>query len=387
MARQPPRASLRITHLRVENWKNFRRVDVDLARRVILVGPNASGKSNLLDVVRFLRDVAAVGGGLQAAIQARGGVSRLRALSARRYPDVVLAVGIGSDEEPRIWEYEVAFSQDNRQRPILSRELVRLHGKELLSRPVSDDRTDPARLGQTYLEQVNVNRDFRDLVAFFESVRYLHLVPQLVREPDRSVGRRNDPFGGDFLEQVARTPHRTQSARLNLIRDALRVAVPQLAALELERDERGTPHLRARYEHWRPKAGWQTEDQFSDGTLRLMGLLWALLDGTGPLLLEEPELSLHSEVVRHLPQVIARVQRRQGRQILMSSHSSDLLRDSGIGLNEVLVLRPSQEGTTVEPASSFQEVRELLDGGMSVADAVVPLTRPTGAEQLPLFMD
>ena len=40
-------------------------------------------------------------------------------------------------------------------------------------------------------------------------------------------------------------------------------------------------------EHWRPDAGWQTETQFSDGTLRLLGLLWSVLDGTGPLLLEE----------------------------------------------------------------------------------------------------
>lgn len=35
------------------------------------------------------------------------------------------------------------------------------------------------------------------------SVRYLHIVPQLIREPDRSVGRVNDPYGGDFLEQIA----------------------------------------------------------------------------------------------------------------------------------------------------------------------------------------
>jgi hypothetical protein len=60
-------------------------------------------------------------------------------------------------------------------------------------------------LTQTHLEQVNVNRQFRDLGALFASIRYLHVVPQLVREPDRSVGRANDPFGGDFLEQVAKT--------------------------------------------------------------------------------------------------------------------------------------------------------------------------------------
>jgi len=39
----------------------------------------------------------------------------------------------------------------------------------------------------------------------------------------------------------------------------------------------------------------------SDGTIRLIGLFWSLLEGDAPLLLEEPELSLHSEIVKRLP--------------------------------------------------------------------------------------
>ena len=174
-------------------------------------------------------------------------------------------------------------------------------GKEILGRPLEEDRKDPARLTQTYLEQINANQAFREISNFFASVRYLHIVPQLVRDPGRSLGRKNDPYGGDFLEQVARTSDKTQKSRLKHIRNALRVAVPQLAEIELFRDARGTPHLRGKYEHWRPQGAWQAEDQFSDGTLRLMGLLWSALDGTGPLLLEEPELSLHPEVVRFHP--------------------------------------------------------------------------------------
>lgn len=44
--------------LRPQNWMNFARVDTDIQNRVFLVGPNAPGKSNLLDVFRFLRDLA-----------------------------------------------------------------------------------------------------------------------------------------------------------------------------------------------------------------------------------------------------------------------------------------------------------------------------------------
>lgn len=47
---------LRFRKLRLKNWKNFESVDIDLRDRMFLVGPNASGKSNLLDAFRFLPD-------------------------------------------------------------------------------------------------------------------------------------------------------------------------------------------------------------------------------------------------------------------------------------------------------------------------------------------
>lgn len=382
-------AGLRFTHLRLENWRNFSRVEVDLQSRVFLVGPNASGKSNLLDVFRFLGDLVSVGGGLQAAVEKkpRGSLSALRSLAARNPSDVVIAVRVGDDARPDRWEYELRLGQDRQQRAKVERERVTGNGKVLLDRPDAHapDQKDPERLRQSHLEQLAANVEFRALAAFFASVRYLHLVPQLVREPDRSVGRRNDPFGGDILDQIAMTSEKSRSARLTRITKALRVAVPQLERLELWRDKVGTPHLRGKYEHWRPQGAWQTEDQLSDGTLRLLGLLWAMLDGNGPLLLEEPELSLHPEVVRYLPQIFARIQRQGGRQVLLSTHSSDLLRDEGIGLDEVLLLIPEKEGTAVRPAVEFGEVSTLLANGSTLGETLTPLTRPRHASQLRLF--
>jgi len=379
--------SLIFCRLMVKNWKNFANADVAIQNRLFLVGPNASGKSNFLDVFRFLRDLASSGGGFQEAVRRRDGVSAIRCLAARRYPDVEIHVKLKDSDGTTRWEYEIAFNQDKQRqrRPLLSKEWVLRDDEVLLLRPNDEDDNDPTRLTQTYLEQVNVNRPFRELATFFESVRYLHIVPQLVREPDRSVGRHNDPFGGDFLEQIAKAQDRTRNTRLRRIKEALRIAVPQLQEIELWRDSRGTPHLRGKYEHWRPRGAWQSEEQFSDGTLRLMGLLWAAMEGGGPLLLEEPELSLHPEIVRLLPQMFARVQRLTGRQIFISTHSSDLLRDEGIGLDEVLLFVPEAEGTSVTPTESHQDIRDLLLGGLSLADVVIPKTRPEKVEQLSLF--
>lgn len=379
--------TLRFTHLSVENWRNFVRLDLPLGSRAFLIGPNASGKSNFLDLFLFLKNIVAVGGGLEEAVRRRRGLSNVRCLVARQSRDVLLRVVIGNDAAPARWQYELAINQARRKPPVVCSERVLRDGKVVLERPDADDRKDSARLTQTALEQVHQNHAFREVAEFLSTIHYLHIVPQLVRQPDRAVPRTHDPYGGDLLERLGRTPERTRTRRLNLISAALRMAIPQLCTLEFWRDARGGPHLRWRCEHWKPNDVWQTEEEFSDGTLRLLGLLWASLDGNGPLLLEEPELSLHPDVARFIPQMLARMQSRSGRQIFISTHSNELLADEGIGVDELLLFQPAARGTEVRPATEFKEIRELMKGGVSLAEAAMPRTSPPNADQLSLFPD
>ena len=378
---------MRFSRIVLENWRNFSHVDVALQERAFLVGPNAAGKSNLLDVFRFLRDLVLPGGGFEKAISDRGGVSSIRSLAARRYPDIVIQVDLEDDDTPR-WRYRLAFAQDNLRRPELKAEQVWRDDIQILDRPNDQDRQDPERLRQTYLEQTFANRDFRAIADFFATIHYYHLVPQLVREPERYINPQADPYGGDFLARIAGTNKRTRGARLRHIQKALQVAVPQLSELKLEKDEKGIPHLYGNYEHWRPRGAWQTEADFSDGTLRLLGLLWAIFDGSGPLLLEEPELSLHPEIVRYVPQMMYKIQRsrrRKRRQIILSTHSSDLLRDEGIAADEILLFIPTQEGSTVKVGADIEEIRHLLESGVPAAEVVLSHTKPADAAQLVLF--
>lgn len=378
---------MHITHLHLRNWRNFRDVDVRFSNRVFLVGPNASGKSNLLDALRFARDVAESGGGFQRAVERRNGVSALRSLHARgKNSDVEIALEV--DVDGTRWWYELAFSQDAQRRPLVRSEKVLRGDETILERPDSGDRADPSRLTQSHVEQINANHDFRDVADALGSIRYFHIVPQLVREPERSLGRSKDskdPFGGDFLEQMATLQKDNKKAfvgRMRRIQSALSVAIPNLKALELRRDHRGVPHLEGQFEHWRPGAGWQREDQFSDGSLRLLGLLWAALDGRSPILLEEPELSLHPALVRLIPMLLARISSENQRQFIVSTHSPELLSDEGIAADEVLMLEPANEGTRVRRASDKEEVNALVAAGWRVGDAVLPSTAPKNLEQL-----
>ena len=109
MSASDAQGSLRFTRIELANWRNFTNATAPLGERAFLVGANASGKSNLLDVLRFLRDIAAVGGGFQAAVEARGGVSRLRSLAARRVSAIRVSAHIGTNENPDRWVYELVL--------------------------------------------------------------------------------------------------------------------------------------------------------------------------------------------------------------------------------------------------------------------------------------
>lgn len=263
---------------------------------------------------------------------------------------------------------------------LVAHERVWKDGQQTLDRPDALDERDTKRKTQTHLEQISANTDFREVANFLDSIRYLHLVPQLLRYPDGAPGTvlKDDPFGRSFLETVARTPEKTRKSRLKRIETALRQAVPQLRDLTDVKDEAGVPHLEIVYEHWRPNAGRQREDQFSDGTLRLIGLFWSLLDGDAPLLLEEPELSLHSAIVAKLPSLLHQVQRRRKRQIFVTTHSAEILSDKGIGGEEVILLVPGREGTVARVSSAVTDIRRLLEAGLSAAEAVLPETAPLG---------
>ncbi|MDR1840953.1 MAG: AAA family ATPase [Holophagales bacterium] len=375
-----------ITNIRLKNWKNFGEVNADCGKRVFLIGPNASGKSNFLDVLRFLRDVAQ--DGIKKAVAARGGMKAVRYLCARQQTDVGIFVRLDDT-----WEYELSFNSDSKGAPKIKKEHVVLlkNGErdKLLQRPDKDDRQDEMRLTQTALEQVNANKKFREIADFFSSIQYRHILPQIVRDPKNFSPQpiKSDPFGRDLVSQIWNTPAKIRDARLKKINEALSIAVPQLNNLAVEQDKAtGLPHLKVNYAHWRTHGAYQNEASFSDGTLRLLALLWSIFDAQGPLLLEEPELSLHVGIVSQLPDIFANLdkdRKKAVRQIFITTHSEAMLNIPGIGANEVLRLEADAEGTKIHTADALDA--KAMEDGLTAADVLLPKTRYNGIEKLSQF--
>jgi len=135
-------------------------------------------------------------------------------LAARKEPDVEIEVELTEEGTARQWRYAIGITQQVRgyASPFF---VSRGYGATdlILERPDGDDKLDYLRRTQTHLEQINSNAEFREIARFFESIRYLHLVPQLLRNPEAFQGPSipDDPYGRNFLEMVAKRPRRRAS--------------------------------------------------------------------------------------------------------------------------------------------------------------------------------
>ncbi len=384
-----PEERLRFTSITLKNWRNFADMTVALPRLAYLVGANGSGKSNFLDAIRFLHDLGAVGGGLRAAVGGieytgiynRGGMMNLRHLPASPEASVTISAEIGNDANPRVWEYDLSF--DGGRTPTILNEVVK-HKKEVVFPENQRTRVKrgPGRpRTRSFFEQDSADAsEVQEFVDFFDSIRYINVVPQIVRNPSSNSAGSNGAYGGALLEGINTDAEENDGRRLAIIADILSKIVPEIADLKAARGSFDVPRLYTFFKHAREGSKPLTEAVLSDGTLRLIGMLWSLLDGDGPLLLEEPEQSLHAGLVQYLPMLLGGLSDSSNRQLLVSTHSSDLLRSEGMQIEEVIVLYAEAGHTTIKPATQIEDVEDMLRAGESIADIVLHDTAPVDGD-------
>ena len=380
-----------ISRIKLYKWKNFRDCEVILAERCFVIGANATGKSNFLDVLRFLRDIVKQGGGLQFAVNVRGGLKKIRCLAARQRTEVCVEVDISENgkNDPK-WKYSLELVNtgggiQNVTALVNREEVYNYYTKEkILLRDNSFKDDDAETKKYTHLEQPTANAKFREIKDVFQTTEYLNVIPQFVRDADSIMlsSGMEDYYGRNFMRRLALLNEKTRNKYLKIINEVLLTAVPQLENLSFVKDEKGFPHVEAKYHHWRARGSKQNEQMFSDGTIRLIGFLFAMLDGNGIILLEEPETNLHTAIVAAIPEFVAKVQRNKKRQVIITTHSYEILSNKGIRAEELVILRPSPEGTIAENALEDKAVSAMLEAGLSAADAAMAETRADNIDDI-----
>lgn len=384
-----------LSHLYAKNWRNFSEIDLDLPRKkMVIVGANASGKSNFLDIMRFMHDIVKDGGGIQKSIKSseRGGsLDRIRFIgyNSNDSSDIILRFTLQdyrdkTNELEYFLQFGYAWGGNQQSKNIL---VKREYLKDLKTGQfLGDDRSSPKKPSEddkelyrdTFLEQSS-QLDFRVMRRFFLDIFYLHVNPLSVkyRQVSDMQKKELDPYGANFLEIIGQATEKQRSDFLARSTKALRSFIPNLEEIIFSQ-EGGVSHLEMKmdYSH---RTQIQNELLMSDGTLRLLGIFWAIFEKSTKssiILIEEPEISLNPGIVEFLPRLIHQLQRNQRLQVIITTHSDDMLSEP-IMEEDVFLIKNSDSGSSIVPLMSYGEVAISLKSGFTLQEIGKELTKST----------
>lgn len=342
-------------------------VSVELGDLTALAGVNGSGKSNVIGALTFVSQ--ALTNGLEHAVLSRRGFQALRRAGAPPRSSVKIRYEL----QAALWDadYEIWLEAKGRDGYVIHREAASINhfggdaptkrtryvaghgrlteGPEWLAKvPVSE--TD------LYLRIIGGTPDFDPLRNALAAIRSYAIYPKALREPSKpSVLPYLDEEGGNWATIVRQVAQGQFGA---FLREALHQVTGDV--VDLETRQLGD-NLVVRFRHAtdpdQPETGpWFDAGRESDGTLRVAGLITALLQQP-PLTLiavEEPELTIHPGA---LPLVLDFLRlASDSSQVLFTTHSPDLV--AGLDADEIRVIQRIGGTTSAAPIDPGQ--RELV---------------------------
>jgi predicted ATPase len=362
-----------IRRLTLQNFLSYgpEGVSVDLLPLNVLIGPNASGKSNLLEALAVLRAAAK---DLQGAIREGGGIDEYIWKGGDSGERAVLAAVVDEPETPLTQQIEYRLELARRgTRLNVAGEVI--NGRSLTA--AKGDEIIPAyyyRDGEgTLLSQIV---DEAPRVLTQEDLRAGQSILSQRRDPERyrEITFLADYFGGITLfrewnfgaRTPARLPQPTDLPTDFLLPDAsnLGLILHDLSQTSGKREEL-LRYLRRFYEHARfvstriqggPLQLYIEEEggelipasRLSDGTLRYLCLLAILLHPNPPPVIgiEEPELGLHPDILPTVAELLRNASERT--QLLVTTHSDALISALSDVPEAILVCERMPRGTIME---------------------------------------
>ena len=350
-----------LTRVRIRNYKSIKACDVELGSLTFLVGPNGSGKSNFLDALRFVAD--ALNTTLDHALRDRGGIGEVRRRSGG-HPnnftirlDFQLPTGITG-------HYSIQIAARKGGGFSVGKEQCSVFGPGIAEREsFSVAEVDGIRTVKTslevvvpaaapdrlYLQPLSSIEPFRAVYDMLTRMCFYNLNPDAIRAlqaPDPGSLLRRD---GSNLASVLANLRKQSPETVALIEEYLGVVVPGVRSVE-RLALSGVETIEFRQDVAGQKSAWKFPARsMSDGTLRALAVLTALLqDSPGPpslVAIEEPESALHPAAVDSLLGAIRSAQEQT--QILVTSHSPELLHTSDIRADELLAVEAESGDTCI----------------------------------------
>ena len=391
--------------VKLRNYKSIARCDVELGPLGILVGPNGSGKSNFLDALSLTHQ--ALDMTLDHALRERGGVNEVRRRSGGHPSNFAIELHFTLPDGARqgMYAFEVT-SQRNGGFAVLNEhcsvgaleaigEPTRFKVKEgeivdsnldvRLPRPVSD---------RLFLVSASNVEEFRPVYDALTSMAFYSFAPDVMRWPQPPDPDELLSEDGRNLASVLAGLSKNRPQSFKRIQQYLGKIVPGIEGVERAPIPMANLETILFTHQFGDRENPQifTPINMSDGTLRALALLTALLQGDGesPSLIgiEEPEIALHPAAAGILWDAIDDAQDRA--QVLVTTHSADLLDRSDVPISSILATDTDAGITTIGPI--VESSRSLLQERLATPGELFRQSRLSPNEpfiypQMPIRLD
>ncbi len=372
-----------ISRVLLRNYRSIGQCDVKLGPLTYLVGPNGAGKSNFIDALHFVAD--ALNSSLDQALSRRGSLSEVRRRSSGHPTHFGIRLEFRIGDQFGYYAFSIG-SLKNRGFEVQTEECSlggRGHGPfyriEKGNVVQSSERTLPAftkdRLALVALSGLS---EFRPIFDALTSMGFYNLNPKMMRDLQKpQEGRLLKPEGENIASVIGHL-ERVNPSALSTVSEYLKTVVPtihgvtrvQVGPMETIEFRQEVPGAK---DPWRFSA-----HNMSDGTLRALGVLTALFQSNqefAPTLIgiEEPETALHPAASAALREALQRAS--SVTQVLVTSHSPDLLDDTSILDHQILAVI-SDEGET-KLAGLDHSAREAIRNHLFSAGELLKLGQLT----------
>jgi|SRR3954466_2126810 len=349
----------RIRQIQIQNYKSIERAVVDLEPFTVFVGPNGAGKSNFIDALAFLQDC--VSQSLDRAVDDHGGMSVFSRthVNGRGQPHLGFRLLVDLPEN-HLADYAFEISWADQPKVARERCLIRAQdGEEWAFEAVESNFTQPIQGIRPLLSPnrfalfaASAAHEFRPLYDFLTSLRLYNVEPKRLRAiQDLHSGDSLQRDGGNAAAVLKRLKE-TYPRSHERVRELLAVALPGLEDVDYYSLSPGPGGgIRFELNIGRDEPITFVEREVSDGTLRILGLLLAVYQSQRPsvLVIEEPEATVHPAIAELIVQVLFDAAR--DRQVLMTTHSPDILDAKEFSDDQIRVVTMEEGQTTIAPLS------------------------------------
>ena len=355
-------------------FRSFEKDVVEFDNPTFLIGQNGAGKSNFADAFAFLSE--AMSSSLQAVLEHRGGFPAVghRSSARGRPSNMGLAVTIDDlDNDTVLADY--AFEL---------RALKGSYGFEVVREQCVLEKTDGkidrfdrrlSRLNLGDISNLDMDRSalalpivggdirFKSISKFLSEMRVCRIEPTALREmqdPDGGLRLHSD---GSNTASVLREMQRESPDDWELISKILEGIVP--GTISVQPKKHGNKLTLEFKQDWAKAEPVKFEAfNMSDGTLRILGVLTAILQPQKPslLVIEEPEATIHLGALGSILDVIRHAARFM--QVVVTTHSPDVLDADWIEDRHLRIATWSKGVTQINTVSqpTKQAMRDHLMG-------------------------